>query len=57
LISTSLHLSQIDTCSMVDVKGLQELSSTILARKISLLSLRLKIVTLQTSNSLALVIN
>jgi hypothetical protein len=42
---------------MVDVEGLQALSSTILARKISLLSLRLEIVTLQTSNSLALAIN
>jgi hypothetical protein len=54
---TSLHLVQIVTCSMVDVEGLQALSSTILARKISLLSLRLEIVTLQTSNSLALAIN
>jgi hypothetical protein len=42
---------------MIDVEGLQELSSTILARKISLLSLRSEIVTLQTSKSLALAIN
>jgi hypothetical protein len=41
---------------MVDAEGLQELSSTILARKISLLSLRSEIVTLQTSKSLALAI-
>src|SRR6187455_3274113 len=54
---TSLHLVQIVTCSVVDVEGLQELSSTILARKISLLSLRSEIVTLQTSKSLALAIN
>jgi hypothetical protein len=42
---------------MVDVEGLQALSSTILARKISLLSLRSEIITLQTSKSLALAIN
>jgi hypothetical protein len=41
---------------MVDVDGLQELSSTILAHKISLLSHRLEIVTLQSSKSLALAI-
>ena len=41
---------------MVDVAGLQELSSTILARSISFLSLRSAIVTLQTSKSLALAI-
>jgi hypothetical protein len=40
-----------------DVEGLQELSSTILARKISLLSLRSEMEVLQTSNSLALAIN
>jgi hypothetical protein len=34
---------QIVTCSVVDVEGLQELSSTILARNISFLSLRLEI--------------
>jgi hypothetical protein len=53
----SLHLVQIVTCSMVDVEGLQEFSSTILARKISLLSLRSEMEALQTSNSLALAIN
>jgi hypothetical protein len=53
----SLHLVQIVTCSMVDVEGLLELSSTILARKISLLSLRSEMKALQTSNSLALAIN
>jgi hypothetical protein len=42
---------------MVDVEGLQELSSTILARKISLLSLRSEMEALQTSNYLALAIN
>ena len=53
----SLHLVQIVTCSLVDVDGLQELSSTILARKISSLSLRLEMEVLQTSISLALAIN
>jgi hypothetical protein len=53
----SLHLVQIVTCSTVDVEGLQELISTILARKISLLSLRSEMEALQTSNSLALAIN
>jgi hypothetical protein len=42
---------------MVDVEGLQELSSTILARKISFLSLRSKMEALQTSKSLALAIS
>jgi hypothetical protein len=42
---------------MADVEGLQELSSTILARKISLLSLRSEMEALQTSNSLALASN
>jgi hypothetical protein len=42
---------------VVDVEGLQELSSTILARNISFLSLRSEIVILQTSSSLALAIN
>jgi hypothetical protein len=42
---------------VVDVEGLQELSSTILARNISFLSLRSEIVTLQTSSSLALASN
>src|SRR5690242_11106704 len=50
----SLHLVQMETCSVVDVEGLQELSSTILARRILFLSLRSE---LQTSNSLALAIN
>jgi hypothetical protein len=53
----SLHLIQMETCSIVDVEGLQDFSSTILARKISLLSLRSEMEALQTSNSLALVIN
>src|SRR5688500_18276896 len=53
---TSLHLVQIETCSTLDVEDLHELSSTILARNISLLSLRSEIVTLQTSSSLALAI-
>jgi hypothetical protein len=52
-----LHLVQIVTCPLVDVEGLQELSSTILARKISLLSLRLEMEALQTSISLDLAIN
>ena len=56
LISTSLHLVQIDTCSTIDVEGLQELSSTILAWRISFLSLRSEIVVLQTSKSLTLAI-
>src|SRR6187455_395299 len=54
---TSLHLVQIVVCSVVDVEGLQELSSTILARNISFLSLRSEIVVLQTSKSLALANN
>src|SRR5687767_3359721 len=53
---TSLHLVQIVTCSMVDVDCLQELSSTILACRISFLSLRSEIVALQTSKSLAFAI-
>jgi hypothetical protein len=53
----SLHLVQIETCSTVDVEGLQLFNSTILACKIAFASLRLEIETLQTSNSLALVIN
>jgi hypothetical protein len=54
---TSLHLVQTVTCSTVDVEGLQEFSSTILACKMSFSSLKLEIETLQTSNSLALAIN
>src|SRR5688572_27788314 len=42
---------------MVDVEGLQDFSSTILACKMSFSLLRLEIVTLQTSKSLALAIN
>jgi hypothetical protein len=42
---------------MVDVEGLQELSSIILARKMSFLSLRSEMEALQTSNSLALAIS
>jgi hypothetical protein len=46
-----------ETCSMVDVEGLQDFSSTILACKMSFSLLRLEIVILQTSRSLALAIN
>jgi hypothetical protein len=46
-----------ETCSTVDVEGLQELSSIILAHKISFLSLRSEMEALQTSKSLALAIN
>src|SRR5699024_11139009 len=53
----SLHLVQMETCSTVDVEGLQDFSSTILACKMSFSLLRLEIVTLQTSKSLALAIN
>jgi hypothetical protein len=42
---------------MVDVEGLQELSSTILAHRISFLSLRSEMEALQTSKSLALSIS
>jgi hypothetical protein len=48
---------QIVTCSTVDVEGLQEFSSTILACNIAFSSLRLEMETLQTFNSLALAIN
>src|SRR5688572_11155516 len=54
---TSLHLVQVDTCSTIDVEGLQDFNSTTLACSISFLVLRSEIVTLQTSSSLALVIN
>src|SRR5688572_16433116 len=53
----SLHLVQIETCSTIDVEGLQDFSSTILVCKMSFSLLRLEIVTLQTSRSLALAIN
>jgi hypothetical protein len=53
----SLHLVQMETCSTVDVEGLQVFSSTILACKMSFLLLRLDMVTLQTSKSLALAIS
>jgi hypothetical protein len=42
---------------MVDVEGLQELSSTILAHRISFLSLRSEMEALQTSKSLTLAIS
>jgi hypothetical protein len=45
-----------ETCSTVDVEGLQDFSSAILACKMSFSLLRLEIVTLQTSKSLALAI-
>src|SRR5688572_14652618 len=54
---TYLHLVQIVVCSTVDVEGLQDFNSTTLACNISFLLLRSEIVTLQTSNSLALAIN
>src|SRR5690349_6700634 len=53
----SLHLVQMETCSTVDVEGLQDFCSTILACKMSFSLLRLEMVTLQTSKSLALAIN
>jgi hypothetical protein len=46
-----------ETCSTVDVEGLQDFSSTTLACKMSFSFLRLEMVTLQTSKSLALAIN
>src|SRR5690242_13232496 len=46
-----------ETCSTVDVEGLQDFSSTILACKMSFSLQRLDMVTLQTSKSLALAIN
>src|SRR6187455_1027296 len=52
----SLHLVQMEICSTVDVEGLQDFSSTILACKMSFSLLRLDMVTLQTSKSLALAI-
>src|SRR6187455_118088 len=54
---TSLHLVQIDTCSTIEVEGLQEFNSTTLACNISFLLLRSEIVALQTSKSLALASN
>jgi hypothetical protein len=53
----SLHLVQIEICSTVDVEGLQEFSSSILACKMAFLFLRLEIEILQTFKSLALEIN
>src|SRR5688572_1726450 len=53
---TSLHLVQVDTCSTIDVEGLQDFNSTTLACNISFLVLRSEIVALQTSSSLALAI-
>src|SRR5688572_2382840 len=46
-----------DTCSIVDVEGLQDFNSTTLACNTSFLVLRSEIVALQTSKSLALAIN
>jgi hypothetical protein len=57
ITSTSLHLVQIDTCSTVDVGGLQDFNSTTLACNMSFLVLRSEIVALQTSKSLALASN
>jgi hypothetical protein len=54
---TSLHLVQIETCSMADVEGLQEFNSTILACNMAFSSLRLEMEALQTFNSLALAIS
>src|SRR5688500_10700622 len=54
---TSLHLVQIDTCSTIDVEGLQDFNSTTLACSMSFLVLRSEIVALQTSRSLALASN
>src|SRR6187455_617974 len=54
---TSLHLVQIDTCSTIDVEGLQDFNSTTLACNISFLVLRSEIVALQISKSLALASN
>src|SRR5688572_15838618 len=45
-----------DTCSIVDVEGLQDFNSITLACNISFLVLRSEIVVLQTSKSLALAI-
>ena len=54
---TSLHLVQIEVCSTIDVEGLQEFNSTILACNMAFSSLRLEMETLQTFKSLALAIN
>jgi hypothetical protein len=48
-----LHLVQIATCSIVDVEGLQDFNSSILAYKIAFSFLRLEIESLQTFKSLA----
>jgi hypothetical protein len=57
-ININVSTSSADgNCSTVDVEGLQDFSSTILACKMSFSLLRLEIVTLQTSKSLALAIN
>src|SRR5688572_18120827 len=53
----SLHLVQMEVCSMVDVEGLQDFNSTTLACNISFLLLRSEMEALQTSNSLALASN
>jgi hypothetical protein len=55
-MSTSLHLVQMETWSMVDVEGLKVFSSTILACKMSFSLLRLEMESFQTSKSLALAI-
>jgi hypothetical protein len=50
----SLHLVQIETCSTVDVDGLQAFNSSILAFNLTFSSLRQEIESLQTFNSLTL---
>jgi hypothetical protein len=49
-----LHLVQIETCSIVDVDGLQAFNSSILAFNLAFSSLRQEIESLQTFNSLTL---
>src|SRR5688572_2951685 len=56
-ILTSLHLMQIEICSTVEVEGLQDLNSSILAYKVAFSFLRQEIESLQTFKSLALAIN
>jgi hypothetical protein len=51
---TSLHLVQIETCSTVDVDGLQAFNSSILAFNLLFSSLRQEIESLQTFKSLTL---
>jgi hypothetical protein len=49
-ILTSLHLVQMETCSTVDVDGLQTFNSSILAFNMAFSSLRQEIESLQTFN-------